>query len=194
MSKKNQTKQVQVLSPENYIRQKVRNLPIYNCMVNSDWERDKLASVSVARKHTNGNVTVGLFLVDLNCLGVKDANYLFNIPESEYKSTISDNGQVELMNISYKLAHNIIYAGLEYAKELGFNPHKDFSFVRFILEDDTEDVELIDIECGTKGMPLFLKSPWQSEPEVKRIIAQLERVVGKGNFKFVMPGDFIERE
>jgi len=193
MSKKNQSKQVQ-LSPENYIRQKVRNLPIHNCMVNSDWESGKLATVSVARKHANGNVTVGMFLVDLNCLGVKDANYLFNIPENEYKSAISNNGQVELMDISYELAHNIIFAGLEYAKELGFNPHKDFSLVRFILEDDTEDVELIEIECGTNGKPLFMKSPWQSEPEANRIIAQLERSVGKGNFKYIISGDFKEME
>jgi len=194
MSKKNQSKLVQLLSPENYIRQKVRNLPVHNCMVNSDWESGKLATVSVSRKHTNGNVTVGMFLVDLNCLGVKDANYLFNIPESEYKNAMSNNGQVDLKDISYELAHNIIYAGLEYAKELGFNPHKDFSIARYILEDDTEDVELIEIECGTNGKPVFMKSPWQSESEANRIIAQLERSVGKGNFNYIIQGDFDEME
>lgn len=194
MSKKNQSKQVQLLSPENYIRQKVRNLPVYNCSVNSDWESGKLATVSVARKHVNGNVTLGLFLVDLNCLGVKDANYLFNIPVHEYKNAISNNGQVELIDISYELAHNIIYAGLEYAKELGFTPHKDFSIVRFILEEDTEDVELMEIECGTNGKPLFIKSPWQSEPEANRIITQLERTIGKGNFKYIIPGEIDDIE
>jgi hypothetical protein len=79
MSKKNQSKQVQQLSPENYIRQKARNLPVFECLVNADWKVSKMASVSIARKHTNDNITAGLYLVDLNCLGVKDAHYLFNL-------------------------------------------------------------------------------------------------------------------
>ena len=33
MSKNNKTKPIQLLSPENYIRQKARNLPIYECKV-----------------------------------------------------------------------------------------------------------------------------------------------------------------
>ena len=59
MAKKKQTQQAQQLSPENYIRQKARNLPVFECMINEDWEVGKMASVSVARKHTNGNITLG---------------------------------------------------------------------------------------------------------------------------------------
>ena len=194
MSKKNQSKQAQQLSPENYIRQKARNLPVFECMVNADWKVGKLASVSVARKHTNENITAGLYLVDLNCLGVKDAHYLFNISESEYKRMISSNGQLDLISISYELAHNIVYAGLEFAKELGFNPHKDFSVAKYILEEDTDEVELIEIECGHEGKPMFVKSEWQSEQEANRIIAQLERSVGKGNYDYIIPEKFNEED
>jgi hypothetical protein len=158
MAKKKQTQQVQQLSPENYIRQKARNLPVFECMINEDWEFSKMASVSVARKHTNGNITLGLYLVDLNCLGVKDAHYLFNVSEPEYRRTITSNGNLDLTSISYELAHNIVYAGLEFAKELGFNPHKDFSVARYILEEDTDEVELIEIECGHDGKPMFVKA------------------------------------
>jgi hypothetical protein len=146
-----------------------------------------MASVSIARKHTNDNITAGLYLVDLNCLGVKDAHYLFNLSESDYRRMISINGQLDLSSISYELAHNIIYAGLEFAKELGFNPHKDFSVAKYILEEDTDEVELIEIECGHEGKPMFVKSEWQSEQEANRIIAQLERTVGKGNYDYIIP-------
>ena len=192
MSKKNQFRQVQQLSPENYIRQKARNLPVFECMVNADWKVSKMASVSIARKHTNDNITAGLYLVDLNCLGVKDAHYLFNLSESDYRRMISINGQLDLSSISYELAHNIIYAGLEFAKELGFNPHKDFSIAKYILEEDTDEVELIEIECGHEGKPMFVKSEWQSQQEANRIIAQLERSVGKGNYDFIIPEEFNE--
>ena len=190
MAKKKQTQQIQQLSPENYILQKARNLPVFECMVNEDWEFGKMASVSVARKHTNGNITLGLYLVDLNCLGVKDAHYLFNVSEPEYRRTITSNGNLDLISISYELAHNIVYAGLEFAKELGFNPHKDFSVARYILEEDTDEVELIEIECGKNGKPLYVKS----ELESNRIIAQLERAVGKGNYDFITPVEYEEIE
>jgi hypothetical protein len=92
-----------------------------------------------------------------------------------------------LISVSYELAHNIVYAGLEFAKELGFNPHKDFSVAKYILEEDTDEVELIQIECGKNGKPLYVKSEWQSEQESNRIIAQLDRSVGKGNYNYIIP-------
>lgn len=187
MAKKKQTQQVQQLSPENYIRQKARNLPVFECMINEDWEVSKMASVSVARVHTNGNITVGFYLVDLSCLGVKDAHFLFNVSKSEYRNTISKISRLKLISVSYELAHNIVYAGLEFAKELGFNPHKDFSVAKYILEEDTDEVELIEIECGKNGKPLYVKSEWQSEQESNLIIAQLDRSVGKGNYNYIIP-------
>jgi len=194
MSKKTSPKPLQILSPENYIRQKARDLPIYECTISKNWKQGNFGAVSVARKHANGNVTVGLYMVDLNCLGVKDAHYMFNVSEEKYKNTISANGQMDLVPISYELAHNIVYAGLAYAKELGFNPHKDFSVARYILEEDTDEVELIEIECGTNGKPMFVKTEWQTEQEANKIIAQLERSVGKGNYDFIMPYELEDEE
>ncbi len=43
MAKKKQGKAVPMLSPENYIRQKARTLPLFECWVNKNWREDKLA-------------------------------------------------------------------------------------------------------------------------------------------------------
>jgi hypothetical protein len=44
---------------------------------------------------------------------------------------------------------------LEFAEEYGFKPHEDFSKVaQYILEEDTESIELMDIECGKDGKSL----------------------------------------
>lgn len=187
MSKKNPSKQAQQLSPENYIRQKARKLPIYECMVNTDWEKSKMVNVMVARVHTNGNITAGFFLVDLLCLGVKNTTYMFNYTLLEYKEQIKKMVNIEIEPISYELAHNIVFAGLDYAAELGLNPHKEFtSLTRFILEEDTEEVELIDIECGRNGRPMYMQGQYDSEQMVKRVMAQLERSVGKDNFDIAL--------
>ena len=187
MAKKKQSKQVKQLSPENYIRQKARNLPIYECLVNAGWEDSKMVSVVVSRVHASGNITAGFFLVDLYCLGVKNSTYFFNYSPVEYEEQIQKIMHLDINKISYELAHNIVYAGLDYASDLGLNPHKDFtSLTRFMLEEDTEEVELIEIECGRNGKPFYMQGQFDSEQMVKRVLAQLERSVGKGNYDFAL--------
>lgn len=191
MAKKNKGKVIQMLSPENYIRQKARTLPLFECRINSEWEETGLANITVARKHTNGNITMGLYLIDLKCLGVKDAHYFFNISESKYREILNDiEEQMEAGPISYTLAHNIIYAGIEFADDYGFKPHRDFTSVaQYILEEDTNDIELMEIECGENGTPLYVQGPLDNDTRARQIIAQLERTAGPGNYDFILEAD-----
>jgi hypothetical protein len=185
MAKKKTGKIIQMLSPENYIRKKVRSLPIYECLANSEWKEQGVAHVVIARKHTNGNITACMYLVDLFCLGIKNTQYFFNIPETEYQEMKENMEHIVFEPISYTLAHNIVFAGLEYAEDYGFKPHKDFtSITQFMLEEDTEDVELIEIECGKNGKPFYVNGPYEDQAKINQTIAQLKRTAGIGNFDF----------
>jgi len=198
MAKKKKGKVVQMLSPANYIRQNARNLPIFECRVNKDWKESGLANITVARKHTNGNITMGMYLVDLKLLGVKDAFYKFNISESEYHDFIQDiKAQLDTDTAPYKLVHNIIFAGIEFADDYGFKPHKDFTSVaQFILKEDNDDVELMDIDCGEDDKPVYVRGPLDSQMQANKIIAQLEREAGPGNYEIVWQTeeDFTEED
>ena len=187
MAKKKTGKVMQMLSPENYIRTKARALPIHECLVNPEWKEGGFANIMIARSHTNGNITLCIYLIDLFCLGVKDSHYMFNISRGEYLDIISSSQLIEPIPISYSLAHNIIYAGLEYAEEFGFKPHKDFtSITRFMLEEDTEDIELIDIECGRDGKPFYVSGPFDDVLKTNAVIKQLEKTAGVGNFDYII--------
>jgi hypothetical protein len=193
MAGSKKTKVTQLLSPRNYIRQKARLLPIYECKVNAVWQESKMAHIIISRHHSNGNITACMYLVDLMCLGVKDTDYMFNLPLSEYQEIISVfTERSEMVPISYALAHNIVYAGLEFADDYGFSPHEDFSSVtRYMLEEDNEDVELIEIECGRNGIPVYTRSPDDNPAKISRIISKLEKTAGIGNFDIVA---FIDEE
>lgn len=189
MAKKNAGKVIQMLSPENYIRKKARSLPIHECLVNEEWQEQGFANLVIARSHTNGNITACIYLVDLYCLGVKDTHYLFNSTRLNYHEKFGGNDKMNFKPISYTLAHNIVYAGLEFAEEYGFIPHKDFtSITRFMLEEDTEDVELIDIECGKDGKPFYVSGPYDDDQKIRKIVAQLEKTAGAGNYDYILPG------
>ena len=188
MAKSNPKKHVQLLSPENYIRQKSRNLPIYECRINSDWKEGQLASIILSRVHSNGNISFSIYLVDLGCLGVKDSLYYFNMPSDEYQDYIEKfEDKLPSETISYELAHNIVYAGIQFAEEYGFKPCKEFTSVtKYMLEEDTDGIELIEIEVGAEdGNPLYINNGYETPTKVNQILKQLEKTAGVGNFTFI---------
>lgn len=186
MAKSKQGKAVTMLSPENYIRQRARTLPLYECWINGGWQEGNMAHVVVARQHITGNLTFGLYLIDLNCLGVKDAHFLFNVFPHEYNEVIEEmKKQVEIEQAPYSLVHNIIYAALEFAEDNGFKPHKDFSVAQFILAEDNDEIELMDIPCGDNGVPVYFRGPNDSDAFAKRVLKTLETNVGKDNYFYV---------
>lgn len=145
------------LSPENYIKTRARTLPIDGCYINDDWAEKGLANISVVRKHTNGNYTFGVYLVDLYALGTKDTFCNFNQSKEIVDSAIYRGLDIE--PIDYALAHNIIYGANEYAEDHGFKIHKDFKAItQYILEPDDERIPLIDVEFGKDGKPLVIQS------------------------------------
>jgi hypothetical protein len=165
------------LSPENYIRQRARTLPLYECLINPDWESNKMANIVITRHHSNGNFTMGFYMVDLLCRGVKDTFYIFNESESKYneikEEVTIDEGWIP---IDYTLAHNIIYAGIEFADDFGFKPHKDFIQVtRFILEEDNDDIELMEIECGHDGFHAVTVFG-ENREEAERLIRIMQKI------------------
>lgn len=189
------------LSPERYIRTKARTLPIGTCYVSANWRQTGNAIIIVPRIHINNNVTHGAFLVDLYCLGVKESYWQFNQPQLEYKEYIDrlmheDPFEVSVVPADYVLVHNIIYGALEFAGEIGFQPHKSFELTKYILEEDDEHVKLIDIEFGFKGKPLYISSP-MNPGEKNRVMSHLYTRLGKGNYYFITEEEaegFFEKE
>ena len=157
MAKKKSARVIQLpTSPEAQIRTRARNLKIGKCYINEDWDDSREAIVIVTREHVNGNLTVGLFLVDLAMQGIKDASYYFNMPMSEFEEIRDDTEFSDtLIEIDYNFAHNLIFGALEYGEDNGYKPHKDFAIAQYILEEDTDDIPLIEFEFGVDGKPML---------------------------------------
>jgi hypothetical protein len=180
------------LSPENYIKANARLLPIAECLLNPEWKNAGIANILVARRHKNNNITAGIYLVDTHCLGVKDAAHRFNIDASEYNDL--KNAFPDWEPCEYTLAHNIIYGAIAFAEEYGFEPHKDFSIARFILEEDDERVELMELEFGLDGKPFYIYGPDDDDAKINRVVNTLKRTAGEGNFDVVDEDELEEDE
>ena len=167
-------------SLEGQIRTRARNLPLHKCYVNKYWEETQLASILIIRKHTNGNITTGNYLVDLKLRGVKDCVYKFNESPFQTDELIKRYPEVH-EECDYNLVHNIIYAGVEFAGDYGFEPHKNFKTAQYILEEDTDDIPLMEIPLGDDGVPVLELRPEQSGQSE---ISILKKTAGD-NFRIV---------
>lgn len=179
------------ISPKKYIETKARNLPVHKCLITKSWEADSMASIIVMRRHVTGNVTLGYYLIDLLCLGVKDTFYQFNVSEEEAEERFG--AILDIMEeIEYNLAHNIIYAAHDFAMEFDINPHKDFNLTKYILAEDDDDIPLIDIHTGDKdGKPHLMINP---EGQGKWALQKLIENAGEGNYYYTTAADYFYDE
>jgi hypothetical protein len=182
MSKKNKPAPQQVMPiGKNYVVKSGRSLPIISCKMN---ETAGLNSFVITRQIPNGNFIVGSYMVDVYCLGLKNTMYKININREEYEDFM-DHLEYSLSGLEdcdYAIAHNWIYGGIAYAEDLGFKPNADFNISKYILEDDTEDIPLIEFEFGHNGKPMYVSGPFD---DPSKIIATLRRNIGEGNFDFM---------
>ena len=166
-------------STETQIRTRARNLPVDRCYVNDNWEKAQIVNVVVTRKHTNGNISYGVYLVDLLLLGVKDCFYAFNQSPMELKDRLF-NGAINFVECDYVLAHNIVYEGIAFADEYGFEPVKEFTRTgKYILEEDSDDIPEMDIPVGKDGVPVVSVT---SDENRSYEITTLDKTAGPGNY------------
>ena len=191
-NKKQPTKTIQLpQTPKQYlVSGRARKLPIHECLINDNWQEIGLATIMVTRRHINGRFTFGTYLIDVFCLGLKQTNYFFNQNEEEYeflKAKVFSLQDDEMTLCEYNLAHNIIFGAIEYADSLGFKSQDDdWKLSKYVLEEDNDNVELIEIEFGQFGKPTYMVGPYDN---ANRIIAQLTSAVGEGNFEVVYMDD-----
>ena len=188
MAKKKQKKAqtgAQHLSPEQYMKQRVRSLEIGKCYITDDIEECGEGHIVVTRKHTGGRISAAFFLVDILCLGVKDSFYHLRLEEAELEDFL-DNGLV-FRECAYEEAHNWIYGAISWAEEAGIEPHKSFAITKYMLEEDTDDIPLIEYEYGEDGMHYLMAN---DDLEASRYLPLLDKNLGEGNYTFSVKTDF----
>ena len=75
--------------------------------------------------------------------------YAIRVDADDFIDTVEMLSETtELEECSYEEAHNIIYGAIEHAAEQGRKPHNSFMITKYMLEEDTDDIPLIEYEFG----------------------------------------------
>ena len=171
------------LSPKEYLKNNHAKLTFETCKINDNWKETGMAAVIVPKKMPSGNFIIGSYLLDINCLGLKNTLYVFNLSEIGVEEFFEKfSYKYNLIDCDLVFAHNLIYGAIDYADELGFVPHPDFALSELLLDPELIDEGIDEIEFGKNGKPLYISGP---DDNVKKILAQLERVCGTGNYHYI---------
>lgn len=171
--------------------------PLEGCWANGDMvkavsskkkkKKDDVAlgigPVMVVRKLRNKR-TASLFLVDYYCLGVKNAESFTFSSDQRYREmkTVAfsqfDEGTQE---ISLEQAQAIVFGAEDYARQLGFEPHRDYAKAKGILGERPD--ALPELTFGRNGQPFYFDGPYDNP---QKVIKTLEKSVGAGNFHYML--------
>ena len=162
--------------------------PVHEVLLSHGWEQEAaLVTILVARRSLMSNkVASGLFLVDLACLGVKSAQVKLFAGTAEYHAGLRAHAlKIQPMApAEFNLVAKIIATGLEYAATLGFKPDPVFAQAQHLLAGaDPAACDTPVPTGGPEGKPLFVSGPYD---DARRIVDQLTRTVGAGNFHYVV--------
>jgi hypothetical protein len=145
-----------------------------------------LVGVVVARRHRPRRVSVCGYLVDVYCLGVKNALGPEVMNDRDLpaflRTFFSAFGDATVpIEAPLELARHLVWGAVDYARELGFRPHPDFQPAAGHLGTWQETS---DITFGRDGVPFYVQGPHDNATAIMRTLAES---VGEGNFHFIAP-------
>ena len=177
------------LSSQAIIR-RARSFPLFECLISSTWQKDDpgLVEILLARQQPDGDICYGVYLVDKYCLGLKNTFARAGIPRTRYQNEASSNifRSGKPVTCPIELAHQMIYASIDYAAQFGFKPEKDFELSQYLLAPRGELEEPYHLTFGRNGKPFYIAGPYDNAP---LILKQLERTAGPGNYDYLVALD-----
>jgi hypothetical protein len=157
------------------------------CAISAGWDdgtaaMPELVSVVVTRELPNGDFLSSLALVDRTCLGVKDGFAIpalgrDELPELFDKLFEGHGGWVECEPL---VAQSVVFHAVDYAKRLGFEPHRDAKLELF----GPRPAKLLETPLHARERPLYVAGP---QDDAASIIARLEKALGPDSFEFFSP-------
>lgn len=177
--------------------------PVVRCWVSSSWAKELqvrghsdwpgldddsaapggLVCALVARQHRHDKVSVCGYLIDVHCLGVKNAlgpRVMDEVDLVAFRRNYFGAYDADPLVAPLELAQQLVFGAVDYARALGFEPHADCADVVGHLGEWTGGC---DIEFGRDGMPFYVQGPYD---DARRIVQTLDASVGPGNYHFLM--------
>jgi tetratricopeptide (TPR) repeat protein len=159
--------------------------PIHDSLIAKGLFEEGIGLVGLARALPDGDVALAAFLVDVYCLGVKNAFYRVVSP-AEWAEFLERS---ELEKIHPSCLRKLVEGAVAYARDLGLPPHADYARAAQLFGTIEAAACPVRYTYGHNGKPFYVSGPNDSPAQSKRMVNMLTRRLGANGFHFMTATD-----
>lgn len=167
-------------SPDPNIRLKAADhWPIVAALVPEELWSGGMGNLLLARRTPDGHIAVAGFLVDVFCLGIKNAFWRI-ISSGEFedlKQKITEGGG-PLKTVSPEYFSKLVHQAADYGQSLGFPPHADFRHAGLLLAGVDPSQCHEEFHFGKDGKPFYVRGPYESDARAYWIAERVRALGG----------------
>lgn len=158
---------------------------VEDCRIARGWDVEQMANIVQLRPTPAGTYIFAGLLVDLACLGIKDALFETDVDQKSAEKLMYD-ADFEQDQCSPHLAAKIAQTGAVLSTHLGFSiPADGFAILQLFNRFDPDRAEE-EIPLGRDGQPFFVPG---IDDDVDAILEHLEERLGPDGFDYMIPWD-----
>jgi hypothetical protein len=153
--------------------------PVAAALVPDNLWTEGLGQLVFARDMPGGHRALAIFLVDVFCLGVKDALWTV-VDVGRYRQIVDGVAQHgALISVAPEYFSKLVHCAADYGQSLGFPPHPDFRRARPLLDGIDPSLCHEEFQFGKDGKPLYIRGPSESPEKARLIASRIDAMGGK---------------
>ena len=162
------------------------NCPIHECLVPEGLFEQGIGNVVFSRRLPDGRIALGMFMLDVFCLGVKNA-FGTIVSRTQFEERVRHGrGPETFAPMPPACVRKLVEGGVAYARELGFNPHPDYAVASQIFGDVDSSACSTEFTYGREGKPFYCSGPNETEAQAQAIVEHLARRLGAEGFDYLI--------
>jgi hypothetical protein len=152
--------------------------PAVQALAAADLWKEGIGSLAIARQESEDALVFAVFLVDVHCLGVKNAFWRAGTP-GEFNKLVDQMEETQTMRaITPACLVKIIQGAVAYAQSFGFSPHPDYRHAAMLLDGmDAADCQQ-EFAFGRDGKPFYVQGPNESHAQAEAIMQRVQAAGG----------------
>lgn len=160
--------------------------PIHECLMPEEMFEAGMGTVIVSRSMPDSRIGASFFLLDVFCLGIKNA-YFMAMSREAYDYRLGTVEQNETLTpIHPTCARKLVEGAEAYARDLGFSPHPDYQLAKRIFGDIDAVACPTSFTFGKDGKPFFITGPNDTPARIEKIIVTLTKRCGPDGFHYMV--------
>jgi hypothetical protein len=168
-----------------------RRWPVVDSIASTNLWSSGLGSLAIARRESEDSLVFAVFLVDVHCLGVKNAFWTAGTPH-DFKELVRKMEQTQPVRaIDAACLVKIVDGAVEFAKSFGFPPHPDYRHASMLLDGIDPTTCPHQFTFGREGKPFYIQGPFESNAQATAI---MQRIQAAGGHFVVQASDAAERQ